>query len=131
LLLGAAERIALFQTTFPFPFLSGKKTPNIPITIDPENPKINVAVVTFFVDDLTTIRDVVTQMTSVPEGTNVYVAGLDAKGTTAKDRTIIAARLKKKFPEIQYIFYAEEGDDEAIIDILIDVVVEVTGVKAK
>jgi hypothetical protein len=134
LLLGAVELFALFDSSFTF--LIEDEDGNvveqeIPITYDTTDKNIDVAVLTFYPDVPVTIQDLADQAKLIPKGVKkVYIAGLDAKGVIPKNLIIYASRIKKIVPAMKRVFYADTHDEVDMRDILIDVVVDVEGVKA-
>jgi hypothetical protein len=134
LLLGAVERIALFDKTFTFNIVTdddddGVTEEEVAITYDSGASRINVAVVTFYADLPSSIDDLKDQLKLVPARVqNIYVAGLDAKGISEKDRTLFKSRIGKLSKKIKGVFYTDEHEDRDILDVLIDVTVDMEGV---
>ncbi len=150
LLLGTMERIALFDKTLIFPVKDedandGVGEEEVCITHDNTTKGINVAVLTFYGDQPSSISELTEQMQSVPKTVRrIYVVGLDAKHVSNKDKMIYNERAKKLLtpagkmlphqwktvPKYYRTFYADGHDDEELIDALIDIVVDVEGVVA-
>lgn len=134
LLLGPIENVAIFQKSFTF-FTEDEDGERIeqevPIDYDSHNKRANVAVLTFYADVPESIADLASQKKLIPpKMKNVYVVGLDAKNVSKKDRVVYATRIKKMIPPLKRVFYTTGHGEGNMIDVLIDVVVDMEGIKA-
>ncbi len=137
LLLGDVERPALFGSTFSFNIvdddpdnLEGTEE-EIPITYNLKAKRINVAVVTVYVDDASTLKEMKDQLAQVPKTVKrIYIAALNTEDTSPKEQMLLAGKLKKLNPNIKKVFFAEGMTEEDILDVLIDVAIDVEGVVA-
>lgn len=131
LLLGEIEEIALFGYSIYFNVRdedSGEVVEQeIPVTYNAKDKGIDVAVLTYHVDDpVASMENLKTQIKSVPSRVNkIYVAGLGLK--IPKDKIILSAKIKKELPRVKKIFWAESENADEMRDILIDVAIDVEG----
>jgi hypothetical protein len=144
LLLGDVETFALVDVSFVFSIIAEDDDGSeeivdeeIPITFDTKKKGLNVVVLTisadqFKKDALHEEERLKSQLKLVPKYIKkIYIAGLDAEGITPKDRALFAGRLRRIVPGLKRVFYTDGDSEDDIRDILIDVAVDVEGVKAQ
>lgn len=104
------------------------------VSLENKRKSANVAVISVTVDseggpDMGLLADQLSKVSSKIK--DVYVLGVGE--IAGKYRTIYSARIKKmkEAKNIKQIFYASKRDEEDIMDALIDVVIDVEGVKVR
>jgi hypothetical protein len=152
LLLGDIERLALFDESIIFDVDEGGEImeEEVAITFDVKDKNVDVsrsrsqiedvsrsrsqiedvAVLTFYADEPDSIKDLSQQAKKIPKRIKkIYVAGLNALKVSAKDRVLMAAKIKK-LVHAKNVFYVDHNEDDDLKDVLIDVTVDVEGIKA-
>ena len=85
---------------------------------------------TFYADLPSSIEDLKKQIKLVPAKVKkIYAAGLDSSKVFPVARVTLATKIKKMLPGVKKVFYSDGHEDEDMKDILVDVSVDMEGIR--